>query len=117
MLKNTATGRRTMIQIITEWAMANLEMLSTSIVAIPMFIAAGVTFFFMIDGQCYEYAWYRCIIYGKAERDDAYVDEFFAGAFIVLGIVNIVIPFIIVYGYLYYSNMSFSQFIIGQTGG
>ena len=99
------------------WITNNLEMICSGIVAIPMVSTLCISIFFIIDDYCASFGWYGAMMYGGGKRDDSMAMAFFGKSFLGLGIVSIIIPCIVVYGYLYYSNISLAQFITNQTGG
>ena len=103
--------------MITQWIATNLEMICVSAVAIPMAAGFGMGMFYIIDDKCSTFKWYLWLMYNDAEKDDAFAQNFFGKAFLGLGIANLIVPCLAVYSYIYFFNITLSQFVKGQTGG
>jgi len=99
--------------MITQWVMSNAEKIAIFIMTMPILASVAMGFFLMIDDYCAGFKWYGRIMYGNAERDQYLADEFFGKMFIGLGLADIIVPCIVIYGYLYYSNKTLYSLIEG----
>jgi len=103
--------------MISQWIATNSEKICMGIVAIPMTVAFAMVWLYVIDEKCAHYKWYLWLMYGGAERNENFAQDFFGKAFIGMGIANVIVPCIVAYGYAHYSNITIAQFISNQTGG
>ena len=94
--------------------MNNLNTICISIIALSM----GATFVFIIlfvaDDLFSKSKWYLKLVYAGRERSYEKAEEFFGKTCVRLGIVNIVVPCLVVYGYLYYSNTALLDFLLNR---
>jgi hypothetical protein len=84
--------------------MNNLNSIAMFLILTPMVVSVGMGFFLMIDDCCARFKWYGKIMYGNAERDQDLADEFFGKMFIGLGLADLFVPCIVIYGYLYITD-------------
>ena len=91
------------------WIMSNIDGIAIFIMAVPLMASVSMGFFLIIDDYCAKFRWYGKIMYGGGERDQDLADEFFGKMFIGLGLADIIVPCIVVYGYLRITARTFSD--------
>ena len=94
--------------MITQWVMNNLYEIAIFAMVTPITISAAFGLFLVSDDFCRDFKWYGKFMYGGAERDQDKADAFFGHAFITLGVVNIIVPLLVIYGYLYFTGKPLS---------
>jgi len=94
--------------------MTNLENIALVIIVTPMAAALGMSFFFIIDNWFKNYKWYGRILYGGGERDGDCADEFFGKTFLGIGVVNVLLPFIVIFSYLHITGKPISDLWLGK---
>ena len=102
----------------TPWIMDNLYLIAGGILMATIGLGAVVGIFFAADDILSKFRWYRDFVYGPGvERYETSAESFLAKSLIVVGIINLVMPIIVVYGYLYYSNTTWSTLVKIKSGG
>lgn len=94
-----------MIQLITD----NLYQIAIFITFVPLMIGASMGLLFTLDDICYKFKWYRMLIYDGKERDLLMTDGLFGKVFIGLGATSILIPLIVICGFLYITGGQLSD--------
>lgn len=84
-----------------------LEKAGILIISIPLLSSLAVLVLAVLDGQLQKFRFYRWILWGDADaKHTADITDFVAKACIVLGLVDIVIPSIVVFWYSYIKNIT-----------
>jgi hypothetical protein len=100
------------------WIANNLDKIALLIMGLTIGSGIFIGFFFILDDFAAKFEWYKKLMYGAGyEREDSVADNFFGKAFLIIGIINITTPIIVVYGYMYYANITWAVLMKTKFGG
>jgi hypothetical protein len=99
-----------------EWIANNIYYITIIILSVPLFICFFITIFFTVDDLCQQYPNYRKFMYDGCEREETTIEMFFAKGFTMVGVVSIILPFIVIFAYTHYCEITYAEFWAQQIG-